>query len=350
MSDEIERYPLDVRLLESVIDHLPIGAIVLDDDGIIQRFNRHEEQLSGLDRSQTVGKSFFSDIAPCTEDIELGPKFREGIANNNLDLEVEFSFPYPYNKVPRDVYIRAVSVDSGDDQAHVVLIEDITSRRQLEQNNADMMMGLRTMITRWRDGKSTGGDSGMAFGSQEPFEKKAIALYADVSGFAELASRTPPAELFQVVDRQLRTAIDIIGRRGGHIDQVNGHGVVGVFLREEGGERIYHDAVRAARQIVEASCSDLKLPFRIGVAEGTVYNGPIGREEFANRASVGTPLTMARALSQVARPNEVVVTETLVGRIGKGLATTELTGVSPAGVPDPGTIYTIDAIDLPKSS
>ena len=134
---------LNVPLLEELIDELPIGLLVLDERGIIQRFNRYEQQLSGRSREDTIGRSFFSDVAPCTSDIELGPKFHQGIEEGNLDLSVEFSFPFPFNRVPRDVYIRARSIHAGSKLAHVVLIEDITSRKQLERSNVEMLRGIR---------------------------------------------------------------------------------------------------------------------------------------------------------------------------------------------------------------
>lgn len=347
MSDESKKYPLDVHLLEAVLDHLPIGAILLDNDGIIRRFNRYEEQLSGLSRTKTIGKSFFSDIAPCTKDIELGPRFHEGIENNNLDIDVDFSFPYPYNRVPRDVHIRATSVTGGDENAHIVLIEDITSRRQLQRNNADMMLGLKSMISRWRGGQNNSTSNRLAFGTSEAFEQRAVVLYANVSGFEEIASRTPPAKLFQVVDRQLQQAIEVITRRGGHVDQVNGNGVVGLFLHEQAGERVFSDAARAAWEIVKDSNQDLQLPFRVGLSTGSIYNGPIGHNEFGNRATVGAPISLARSLSDAGRPEEVIMTEEIAGRLDKAATTISLPGVSPMGVPNPGTLYRLENLDLP---
>jgi photoactive yellow protein len=349
MADEIKAYPLDVELLEAVLDYLPIGAILVDDEGIIRRFNRYEEQLSGLSRTKTIGRSFFSDIAPCTKDIELGPRFREGIERKNLDINVEFSFPYPYNRVPRDVHIRAVSVRSSTGHANVVLIEDITSRRQLQRNNADMMLGLQAMVARWRGGEKNDARDMLAFGSAAAFEEQAIVLYADVSGFAEIARRTPPAELFSVIDSQLKTAIEIICRRGGHIDQVNGNGVVGIFLPGKDGERAFHDAARAAMEIAERSAQFLKLPFRMGLAMGTVYNGPIGQSELGNRTTIGEPILVARSLAQVGRAKEVIMTQELVERLGNSLTSSELSGVVPAGIRDPGPLYKLEALDLPQA-
>lgn len=348
MADEIKKYPLDVGLLEAVLDNLPIGAILLDDDGIIRRFNRYEEQLSGRSRTKTIGKSFFSDVAPCTEDIEMGPRFREGVANNNLDMDVEFSFPYPYNKVPRDVHIRAASVGCEKQSAHIVLIEDITSRRQLQRNNADMMMGLKSMIARRQGKERSGSKESLAFGSGEAFEKEVVVLHADVSGFAEIASRTPPAELFQVVDRQLQSAIQAISRRGGEVEQVTGNGVTALFPVDQGGKRTYHDAVRAAWEVVSESEAILALPFRVGLAFGSIYNGPIGHKELGNRTTVGAPLHLAAALSQVGRPSEVIMTEAILAHLDDSARASALPGVSPVGVANPGTIYRLDHLNLPQ--
>ena len=348
MADEIKQFPLPVDLLEAVLDHLPVGAILLDDDGIIRRFNRYEEQLSGLSRTKTIGKSFFSDVAPCTKDIELGPRFREGIEKNNLDIDVEFSFPYPYNKVPRDVHIRAVSVGCPEKTAHIVLIEDITSRRQLQRNNADMMMGLKSMIAQQQNRANKTNTQTRAIKEGKAYEQEALVLYADVSGFADVASRTAPAELFQVVDRQLQSAIETISRRGGDVDQISGNGLLAIFPLSRDGERTFHDAIRAASEIVNDSQSSLSLPFRIGIALGSVYNGPIGHRELGTRTTVGAPLHLAQALSQVGRPEEIIITEAVVERLQDSAKTSPLRGVSPVGVPNPGTLYRLEEINLPK--
>ncbi len=342
-------FPLDLDMFEEILDRLPIGAIVLDDRGTIQRFNRYEEQLSGLSRQQTIGRSFFSDVAPCTRDIELGPKFHEGIENGNLDIDVEFSFPYPYNRVPRDVHIRAVSVTGGERNAHVVLIEDITSRKQLERNNADMMAGLRSMISaeRRKRQKST---SSLTIGDRESFELDAYVLYANVTDFSNVASKTVPAELFKVLDRRMRQAIEIVHRRGGEIDEVRGDGILAYFLENsDNPERTAYDAARAGVALAQSgSESELELPFRVGLARGKIANGPIGRIEFGQRTSIGRPIVLSRALAQVARPNELLITDEIAQEIRESSQLELLRGISPAGIQDPGDIHRVIDLDLPK--
>lgn len=330
---------LGARQLEAVLDQLPIGAIILDDDGIIQRFNRHEEQLSGLRREQTVGKSFFSEVAPCTRDIEMEAKFREGIEASNLDLDFEFSFPYPYNRVPRDVRIRAVSVQQAPG-IHVVLIEDITTRRQLEKNNKEMMSGLRAMIAA-RHGRDVG--------LKESFQTNAFVLHASLAGFRQMASLVEPSELFGTLDRRLGRAVEIVSSRGGHVDQVVGDGVLAYFIPEKGrANRAPFDAARAAFEIaMSESENELSVPFSVGLASGTIVVGPIGHPGHAATATVGKPISAARAMAQVARPNEILVDEAVCEALGDAAATTQLRGTILPGVPNHSEVHRLEHLDLP---
>lgn len=343
------KYPLDIDLLEEIIDTLPIGAIVLDDDGTIQRFNRYEEQLSGLSRSQTIGRSFFSDVAPCTRDIELGPRFHDGIENNNLDIDVEFSFPYPFNKVPRDVRIRAVSVGAAERDAHVVLIEDITSRKQLERNNADMMAGLRSMIAAERTRKQT---TSLTMGDRESFEVEAYVLYANISDYSNVAAKVEPSELFKVLDRRMRHAVEIVHRRAGEIDEICGDGILAYFVADaDNPARAAFDVARAGWALAtDSSANELELPFRVGIAKGKIANGPIGRIEFGQRTSIGKPIVLARSMAQVARPNELLVSEALAEELGDSAVLELLRGVSPTGIPEPGDLFRVVDLNLPMGA
>jgi photoactive yellow protein len=344
-------FPLDIEMFEEILDRLPIGAIVLDSSGTIQRFNRYEEQLSGLSRDQTIGRSFFSDVAPCTKDIELGPRFHEGIENNNLDIDVEFAFPYPYNRVPRDVHIRAVSVSNEDRDAHVVIIEDITSRKQLQRNNADMMAGLRSMITSERRKKQRT-TSKLTMGDRESFEVDAFVLYANITDYTNAASQQAPSELFKVLDRRMRMGIEIVHRRGGEIDEVRGDGILAYFTADEKNpERAAYDVARAAWALANAdSENDLELPFRVGLAKGRIANGPIGRIEFGQRTSIGRPIVLARALAQLARPNELLVSAEFEDCLSGAASLELLRGATPPGVPEPGDIFRITDLDLPMGA
>lgn len=331
-------------LLESVIDQLPIGVILLDHRGRVLRFNRHEEYLSGLKREKVLGKSFFSEVAPCTEQLELEQLFREGIEQENLDLDFEFNFPHRYNRVPRDVRIRAQSVSTdGPDNAsvHAVLIEDITSRSQLEQHNVEMLDGLRAVMQR-----SYGRSEGPSEGAKT---LQVVALSARMAGFAEFATQFAPSELFQHVDSRLRAVSELITQAGGRIDAMTGEGVTAWFEIGQGQkQRGWFESAQCADRISKLiDRTGPGLQFAVGLCVGEVVHGPIGRAEFGNRTTIGRPVAIAKALSQVARPGEVLLEEDLLEGVGDTVQAEALRGFGVPGVPNHGSIYRLNELRLP---
>jgi len=343
---------LDPAVLEAFLDELPMGAIVVDDEGTVRRFNRYEEQLSGLSRDEVIGKSFFSEVAPCTDDIQLYEKFKRGIEGGDLDIDLEFTFPYPYNRVARDVHIRAFSAEARGHSANFILVKEITSRRELEKTNEEMLEGLRAML----DGRTpasgldgiTGGRS--APEAEEPVQREAVCLYADLSSFQQMAEEVEPEGLFGHLDQRIRQAVQAIHRYGGHLDEITGDAVRGFFLITENQEhRPFYDALRAARDIVESEMEQgFEIPFRVGVSTGQLISGALGRDEFARKATVGNPVTVARQLASLAPASDCVLTAEVADRCSDVLRTTELPKMSIAGLEDAWPLHRMERLELPR--
>jgi photoactive yellow protein len=336
-------------IYEDVLDRLPIGAIIVDDEGIIRRFNRYEEQLSGLSRDEVIGRSFFSDVAPCTNDIELGAKFREGIEDNNLDIDIEFSFPYPYNRVARDVRIRAASVGSQENPANLILIQEITSQRELERNNQTMMQSLRSMLSGDSEAE-VGGAHAVGDRTSAYVEQESVVLYADLSSYSHAAAEVEPRSLFGLLDKRIRTAVDAIHRYGGHVDTINGDAVHAYFPLDDGKERrVFFDALRAARDIADREKNTkFELPFRVGVSHGTLIRGDLGRDEFSRKVTVGHPLAVARKLASLGRANETIVSATVYDVTRESVGASELPQISVAGLEDAWPVHRIETVELPR--
>ena len=85
------------------LDALPFGAIQLDVDGQILRFNEYEANLSNRRAPDTVGRHFFRDVAPCTNVREFYGRFREGIDRGELNATFDYHFAFQH--APRDVRV-----------------------------------------------------------------------------------------------------------------------------------------------------------------------------------------------------------------------------------------------------
>jgi len=97
---EIERIE---GLGESERDRLPFGAIRLDRDGKILSYNRTEAELSGRRKETVLGKSFFTEVAPCTNVQEFAGRFREGVERGSLHMV--FPYVFDYQMDPRNVWV-----------------------------------------------------------------------------------------------------------------------------------------------------------------------------------------------------------------------------------------------------
>jgi len=100
------------KLTESELDVLPHGAIQLDREGTILKFNLAEQQLANLNKNKVLGKNFFKDVAPCTDVQEFHGKFREGVAARKLHERFRYHFAFKQN--PRDVIVTLFYSDITD--------------------------------------------------------------------------------------------------------------------------------------------------------------------------------------------------------------------------------------------
>ncbi len=76
------------------IDALPFGVIQLDDDGRVVQYNAYEERFAERRREDVVGRNFFSEVAPCTNNRLLYGRFRHGVAQGAMDFELDYTFTY----------------------------------------------------------------------------------------------------------------------------------------------------------------------------------------------------------------------------------------------------------------
>ena len=85
------------------LDCLPFGAIQLDRAGTILQFNEYEANLSNRRAPDTVGRNFFTEVAPCTNVREFQGRFAEGIEKG--ELHVSFDYVFAFKPLSRDVRV-----------------------------------------------------------------------------------------------------------------------------------------------------------------------------------------------------------------------------------------------------
>jgi photoactive yellow protein len=120
-------------LLSEVIEHLPLGMIVLDRHARVALYNRAEERLAGRQRARVLGRDFFREVAPCLAVERLAGFFHDRIGQSPIDVRFDFSFPLPFVETPREVALRLFSIESGGEPFGCIVLEDVSLQRSIER-------------------------------------------------------------------------------------------------------------------------------------------------------------------------------------------------------------------------
>jgi photoactive yellow protein len=113
MADDLDPlYQRIATITPEELDELPHGAIQLDKRGHVLRFNSFESRLSGLPKERVIGRSFFKEVAPCTDVQEFHGRFERGVRERRL--HEKFRYHFAFKQRPRNVLVTLFYRDTDD--------------------------------------------------------------------------------------------------------------------------------------------------------------------------------------------------------------------------------------------
>ncbi len=101
------------KMSDKDIDNLAFGAIKLDATGKILSYNKTEGDITGRKPEDVIGKNFFTEVAPCTNQPEFYGKFKEGVTKGNLNALFEYTFDYKMKPTKVKVHMMKALVGEG---------------------------------------------------------------------------------------------------------------------------------------------------------------------------------------------------------------------------------------------
>jgi class 3 adenylate cyclase/tetratricopeptide (TPR) repeat protein len=139
-------------------------------------------------------------------------------------------------------------------------------------------------------------------------------LFADLCGFTALSQTLDPEELHEVVSAFNQTVDRVVIECGGTVDKHIGDAVMALF-----GAPIAHDddPLRAARTAIDihealerlSQSSGRRLQAHIGIANGEVVAGAIGRADTPEYTVLGDSVNLASRLVAAAGPKQTLVSD-----------------------------------------
>jgi photoactive yellow protein len=73
------------------LDALSFGLVAMALDGTVQHYSAAEAELTGLRPDRVVGRNFFTDVAPCTNNHIVAQRFLD---EPEIDTEIDYVFTF----------------------------------------------------------------------------------------------------------------------------------------------------------------------------------------------------------------------------------------------------------------
>lgn len=134
------------------------------------------------------------------------------------------------------------------------------------------------------------------------------AMFADMTNSVEVTSELHPEEAAELVNRLLRSMVDILMKYGGRVDRFLGDGLLAVFGTPQAHENDPERAILAALEIRE-SAKGLGIETTAGVNTGEAYVGGVGSEQHQEFTVIGPVVNLASRLQAAAESGQILVGE-----------------------------------------
>jgi photoactive yellow protein len=82
---------------DTTLDGAEFGVVAMDDDHRVVFYNRAESTLSGLTAERVVGRHFFTEVAPCTNNFMVAYRFE---TEAELDATIDYVFTLRMSPTP----------------------------------------------------------------------------------------------------------------------------------------------------------------------------------------------------------------------------------------------------------
>ena len=106
------------RADDEALDGLEFGVIAMDPSGVVVAYNTVESVDSGLSQRRVIGRNFFDDVAPCTNNFMVAQRYAD---EDQLDDTIAYVFTLKMR--PRRVRLRLLKTSTAARQ--YMLVENV---------------------------------------------------------------------------------------------------------------------------------------------------------------------------------------------------------------------------------
>jgi adenylate cyclase len=146
-------------------------------------------------------------------------------------------------------------------------------------------------------------------------KKDITVLFSDIRNFTAFSDRHDPEQVITELNRILQTQADIVVSHGGDIDKFVGDEVMAIFNEPYAAVKCAYEMIKSVVDLNKAEGTELYIG--IGINSGEVLAGNIGSTQRMEYAVIGDTVNVASRLCDLAKPNMILISETLNARLQK---------------------------------
>ena len=310
------------KSVDNIMSSISTGIIQVNILGEIDYINLSALKVFNFDKDQVVGNHYFMVFEKNNNLISLIEKAEESkeiLFESNFDIEDNNDKKHQINLTISPVF------DENEKNSGVVLsFEDLsginkvksTFKKYVSESIVDELLENETSL-------ELGGS-----------EKEVCVLFADIRGFTALSEKMEASKVVYVLNNYFQSMIDVIFKHNGTLDKIIGDELMvlyGVPLKTDNDPQ---NAVNSAIEMLfslenfnkKMKSEGLpKLEIGIGINFGNVVSGNIGSDQQMNYTVIGDNVNQAARFCSHARPNEIIISESVYDNIlNKSLFTDQI--------------------------
>jgi len=87
-------------------ESLPFGAILLDRNARVLKYNQAEGMISGRSAEDAIGKNFFNELAPCAKGKGFHGQFLKFFRTGEINVMFDYEFDYKMEQARVRIHLK----------------------------------------------------------------------------------------------------------------------------------------------------------------------------------------------------------------------------------------------------
>ncbi|OKH19529.1 adenylate/guanylate cyclase domain-containing protein [[Limnothrix rosea] IAM M-220] len=303
--------------LNQFLEAIPVGILVFDGQGTLVYFNRKAQLLLVGEKDDQVAIAQISDYVLrstetqmlCQPDMRLGQRAlrrKQSSTYDNVEIHRD------QQQIPIEAWETPILNDAGLVRYAIVAFQDITERRQAEQekqqythqlyqlNQANERFVPRQFL------QLLDKHSIVDVGLGDNVQKEMTVLFADIRGFTGLSEKMSPEDNFKFINAFLSRMNPAISKHAGFIDKYIGDAIMALFSHPDHADDSLRAAIAMLRTLEEYNKTRQRpdrRPIRIGLGlnSGLMRCGTVGGDQHMESTVISDAVNLASRLERLTK-------------------------------------------------